>query len=128
MNEQIREYKMKKIFTESYFGKCPIFVLAIFFFLVMLGNSFAQQEEKNIYHPLTNSFLFSLEYSTTFSGTDYNRNTASFGWRGSAEYFLPLYSDFFAGIRGYGGTGYLTGKRTEYPSLGFPLEFKRKTK
>lgn len=115
---------MKKILTGSYFGKRPIFILITFFFLGSFSTAFAQQEEKNIYHPLTNSFLFALEYSTTFSETDYDRNIASFAWRGSAEYFLPLYSDFFAGIRGYGGTGYLTGKRDEYPSLGFPLEFK----
>ena len=95
----------------------------VIFLLGISGNSFAQEENK-IYHPLTNSVLLSLEYSTTISETDYDSNILSFAWRGSGEYFLPMYQNLFAGIRLYGGTGYLTGKRAEYASLGFPVEFK----
>ena len=104
------------------FGK--FFYLSLIVFLLGIsGNSFAQEENK-IYHPLTNSFLFSLDYTTTISETDYSSSNLSFAWRGSGEYFLPMYSNLFSGIRIFGGSGYLAGKNSLYASENIPTTFK----
>ncbi len=108
--------------ASRFFGKC-FYLPLIIFLLGISGNSFAQ-EEKNIYHPLTNSLLLSLEYTTTISETDYSSSNLNFAWRGSGEYFLPMYSNLFSGIRVYGGSGYLTGKNSLYASENIPVTFK----
>jgi hypothetical protein len=110
---------MKKILPQQSSKYSFIYILVLAFCFGISRISLAQ-ENKNIYHPLTGTVLFSLEYSETISETDYNSNIFSYAWRGSGEYFLPIYSDLFSGIRVYGGTGYLTGKS----SYLVPPEFK----
>ncbi len=97
-------------------------ILNIFVFL--LTTNLPAQENKKIYHPLSGSVLLSLEYSETISQTDYPSSNLSYGWRGYGEYFLPLYNNIFAGVRIYGGTGYLTGKKDSFLKAGLPPEFK----
>ena len=90
-----------------------IYISLIIFVLGISGTGFAQLG-KNIYHPLSGTVLLSLELSPTISETDYNNSNFGLAWRGSGEYFLPLNSNFFSGIRVFGGSGYLTGKSNKY--------------
>jgi hypothetical protein len=114
---------MKKILPPQFPKYSTIYLLVLIFCFGISRFSLAQ-ENKNIYHPLSGTVLLSLEYTETISETDYDSNIFNFAWRGSGEYFLPIYSNFFSGIRVYGGTGYLTGKRNALATLGYPAEFK----
>ena len=114
---------MTKLLQRGFYNKNHIYFLLIISFLFLSGSSSAQ-DGKKIFHPLSGSVLLSLEYSTTVSQTDYNSSTFSFAWRGSGEYFLPINSNLFSGIRAYGGSGYLAGKRLELSNENLPPEFK----
>ena len=114
---------MKRILLPQFPKYSFIYILVLIFCFGISRFSLAQ-ENKNIYHPLAGTVVLSLEYSETISETDYDSNIFSFAWRGSGEYFLPIYSNFFSGIRVYGGTGYVTGKRNDLASIGRPTEYK----
>ena len=89
---------MKNILPRRLFGRYCTFALLLVFLFGFSLNTYAQ-EEKPIYHPLSDNVLLSLEYSTTIGWTDYNSSVFSFAWRGYGEYFLPTYSNLFFGIR-----------------------------
>ncbi len=111
---------MKNFYSSlCYFSYFLIISLLLFF-----SNISNAQENKRIYHPLSGSILLSLDYSETISETDYTNSIFSFGWRTEGEYFLPIYSNFFAGIRIYGGSAYLTGKEQSFSKIGLPTGFR----
>lgn len=111
--------KMTKLLRNGFFSKKKFSLFLIISLFLFSGYTFSQEGEK-IYHPLSGTVVFSLDYTTTIGWTDYNSNVLNVAWRGSGEYFLPLYTNFFAGFRLYGGSGYVAGKRVVYS----PPEFK----
>ena len=106
---------------------CTFFKVSLIVFLILsfcLSVQIYAQDNMKIYHPLSGSVLLSLEYTETMSQTDYNSSIFNYGWRGSGEYFLPIYSNYFAGIRIYGGSAYLTGQKNSLLKAGLPPEFR----
>jgi len=55
------------------------------------------------------AITLSAEVGATFSYTDYTNTKNGFIWRGSAEYYLPTYSNHLVAIKLFGGTGNLRG-------------------
>lgn len=83
--------------------------LPIVLFILSYSNTYAQDSEKRIIHPFMRSIVVSVDGGLSIANTDYNENGLNFLFRGTAEYFLPTYTDHFVGIKIYGGAGTLSG-------------------
>ncbi len=101
----------------SIFNKI-VYIIFLTFFL--LNIAFCQNENKKIIHPLMGAITLSAEVGATFSYTDYANTKNGFIWRGSAEYYLPTYTNHLVAIKLFGGTGNLAGSDDRKT----PTEFK----
>jgi len=94
------------MYNNSYLKKTAYI---LFLILSLVNIAFSQSENKKITHPLTGAITLSAETGATFSFTDYKNTKNGFIWRGSAEYYLPTYTNHLVAIKLFGGTGNLRG-------------------
>jgi len=99
--------------------------LILIFFLSLANITYSQNENKKIIHPLMGALTLSAEAGATFSYTDYANTKNGFIWRGSAEYFLPTYTNHLVAIKLFGGTGNLRGddERTRFTDFKTDIGF-----
>lgn len=81
----------------------------LFLIFILVNTTYSQNEQKKISHPLVGALTLSAEAGATFSYTDYSTTKNGFIWRGSLDYFLPIYANHLVGIKLFGGTGNLRG-------------------
>ena len=67
--------------------------------------------QKKVYHPFSGSLAISMEGLGNVGVTDYSTLVPDFGARGAIEYYFPLYSRSFFGIRVAGNAGFIRGKK-----------------
>ncbi|NNG26316.1 MAG: OmpA family protein [Ignavibacteriaceae bacterium] len=101
--------------------------IAFMLFLVLfLANiTYSQNETKKIIHPLMGALTLSAEAGATFTYTDYTNTKNGFIWRGSAEYYLPTFTNHLVAIKIFGGTGNLQGddERVNLPDFKTDIGF-----
>ncbi|NWF89533.1 MAG: OmpA family protein [Ignavibacteriaceae bacterium] len=65
------------------------------------------------YHAFSNTVVLSVEGAATWEQTDYSGNTFDYLGKASLEYFLPSESKTSFGLRGFAGSGFISGKDYE---------------
>ena len=94
-----------RTFMKVYFSLLCLFVINSF--------SLAQPIRGVYYHAFSNTIVLSVEGAATWEQTDYSGNTFDYLGKASLEYFLPSESRTSFGLRGYAGTGFISGKDFE---------------
>ncbi len=98
--------------------------LTLVIIMILAAGSLSAQVEKKDFHPLDDALLFSLDYSVTFSLTDYTHSITDHGWRGTGEYFFSLNAAYLLGLRAYGGSGHLRGEQEDFAKYYLPTGFR----
>ncbi len=86
------------------------------FLLLFVFYAMVVHAQKKVYHPFSGSLAISMEGQGNLGLTDYSTPIPDFGARGMLEYYFPLYSRSFFGIRIAGNGGYISGKKPKQAS------------
>ena len=84
-------------------------LLYIFIFLLFIQPAFSQKTKVVKYHPLSGTFLISLNGGTTLAFTDYQQKRIDYAGRFAAEYYMPTYNNSIFGFKLYTEGGFISG-------------------
>lgn len=100
-------------FTRSKSLSLNLNILALITLLLLPSKLLQGQHiEKKVIHPLMGSVSLSLESGGTINYTDYKNSKLDFIWRTSVEYFFNTFTNHLVGLKGFAGTGSISGNET----------------